>query len=45
MLSGIVIPLNVNARRINLQQVVILARQWRLLIVKGAEMKVKTSYA
>lgn len=45
MLSSIVIPLNVDARLINLQQVLILARQLGLLIVKGAEVKVKTSYA
>jgi hypothetical protein len=45
MLSSIVIPLNVDARRINLQQVLILACKLRLLVVKGAEVEVKTSYA
>jgi hypothetical protein len=43
MLSSIVIHLNVDAR-INLQQVLILTCLLGLLIVKGAEVEVKTSY-
>lgn len=44
MLSSIVIPLDIDARRINLQQVLIVACHLGLLIVKRAEVEVKTSY-